>query len=104
LNCAALPTGVRGADAAYDPQVLEAAARREVGEETHIERSSLRYLGNQDDDWSYRNENDKVTTTVFLARYMFGAIQPDDDIEELKWFRLNREFDLGCLVASHKPH
>jgi hypothetical protein len=42
-------------------------------------------------------------TTVFLARYMFGAIQPDDDIEELKWFRLNRNFDLGCLGASHKP-
>jgi len=42
-------------------------------------------------------------TTVFLARYMFVAIQPDEDIEELKWFRWNRKFDVGYLVASHKP-
>ena len=47
------------------------------------------------------NEIDNVMTTVFLARYMFGAIQLDDDIAQ--WFRLNRNFDLGCLVASHKP-
>ena len=54
-------------------------------------------------NWRCRNEIDKVMTTVFLARYMFGAIQLDDDIEELKWFRLHRKFDVGCLVASHKP-
>jgi hypothetical protein len=42
-------------------------------------------------------------TTVFLARYIFGAIQPDDDIQELKWFRLDRKFDTGCVVASHQP-
>lgn len=83
---------------------LEAAARREVTEETHIEVSALEYIGSfLVDDWRYRNEVDKVMTTVFLARYMFGAIQPDDDIEELKWFRLNRKFDFAGLVASHKP-
>ena len=83
---------------------LEAAARRELAEETHIEVSALEYIGSYlVDDWRYRNEIDKVMTTVFLARYMFGAIQPDDDIEELKWFRLNRKFDFGGLVAAHKP-
>jgi bifunctional NMN adenylyltransferase/nudix hydrolase len=83
---------------------LETAARREVLEETHIEISALEYIGGYlVDDWRYRNEIDKVMTTVFLARYMFGAIQPDDDIEELKWFHLNRKFDFDSLVAWHKP-
>ena len=83
---------------------LEVAARRELAEETHIEVSALEYVASYlVDDWRYRNEIDKVMTTVFLARYMFGAIQPDDDVEELKWFRLNRKFDFGGLVSSHKP-
>jgi bifunctional NMN adenylyltransferase/nudix hydrolase len=83
---------------------LEGAARQEVVEEAHIEVSALENIGSYlVDDWRYRNEIDKVMTTVFLARYMFVAIQPDEDIEELKWFRLNRKFDVGYLVASHKP-
>ncbi len=83
---------------------LEAAARREVAEETHIEVSALEYIGSYlVDDWRYRNEIDKVMTTVFHARYVFGAIQPDDDIEELKWFKLNRKFDLASVVPAHKP-
>ena len=82
----------------------EAAARREVPEEAHIEVSALEYLGSfLLDDWRYRNEIDKVMTTVFLGPGMFGAIEPDDNNEELKWFRLNRKFDIGCLGASHKP-
>jgi len=83
---------------------LETAARREVLEETHIEISALDYIGSYlVDDWRYCNEIDKVMTTVFLAHYMFGAIQPDDDIEELKWFHLSRKFDFDSLVAWHKP-
>jgi bifunctional NMN adenylyltransferase/nudix hydrolase len=83
---------------------LEAAARRELLEETHIEVSSLEYVGSfLVDDWRYRNEVDKIMTTVFIARYMFGAIQPDDDIEELRWFQLDRSFDLGRIVSAHRP-
>jgi len=41
--------------------------------------------------------------TVFLARCGFGAIQPDDDIAELKRFRLDSKFDRGCVLASHPP-
>jgi bifunctional NMN adenylyltransferase/nudix hydrolase len=83
---------------------LEAAARRELLEETHIEVSTLEYVGSfLVDDWRYRNEVDKIMTTVFIAQYMFGAIQPDDDIEELRWFPLDRGFDLGCIVSAHRP-
>jgi len=83
---------------------LQAAARREVLEETHIEISALEYMGSYlVDDWRYRHEIDKIMTTVFLAHYVFGAIQPDDDIEELRWFPMNREFDLNNVVPAHKP-
>jgi bifunctional NMN adenylyltransferase/nudix hydrolase len=83
---------------------LESAARREVLEESHIEISAPEYVGSYlVDDWRYRNEVDKIMTTLFLARYTFGAIQPDDDIEELRWFNLNREFACNDVVASHKP-
>jgi bifunctional NMN adenylyltransferase/nudix hydrolase len=83
---------------------LQAAARREVLEETHVEISGLEYVGSYlVDDWRYRHEIDKIMTTVFVAHYMFGAIQPDDDIEELRWFPLNRGFDFDHLVPAHKP-
>ena len=83
---------------------LQAAARREVLEETHVEISALEYVGSYlVDDWRYRHEIDKIMTTVFVAHYMFGAIQPDDDIEELRWFPLNRGFDFDHLVPAHKP-
>lgn len=83
---------------------MQSAARREVLEETHVEISALEYIGSYlVDDWRYRHEIDKIMTAVFLAHYMFGAIQPDDDIEELKWFQLNTRFDLNHLVPAHKP-
>ncbi|HLY98336.1 MAG TPA: NUDIX domain-containing protein [Candidatus Angelobacter sp.] len=89
-----------------DPQdaSLNAAARREVAEEAHIEISAPEYIGSYlVDDWRYRNEVDKIMTTVFLARYVFGAIQPDDDIEELRWFACDSSFDFTGIVAAHRP-
>jgi bifunctional NMN adenylyltransferase/nudix hydrolase len=75
---------------------LEAAARREVMEEAHIEISTPVYAGSfLVDDWRYRHEVDKIVSTLFVAEYMYGAIQPDDDIEELRWFRLNRALGVG---------
>src|SRR5258708_13849085 len=73
-------------------------------QETHIEISALEYIGSYlGDDWRYRNDIDRVMTTVFLAHYMFRAIQPVDDIEQLKWFHLNRKFDFHSVVAPHNP-
>lgn len=65
----------------------ENAARREVGEETCLETDSLNYLGSfVIDDWRYRNEKVKITTTLFKSQYIFGKPEPRDDIAELKWF------------------
>lgn len=86
-----------------DPS-LEAAARREVMEEAHIEISTPAYAGSfLVDDWRYRHEVDKIVTTLFAAEYMYGAIQPDDDIEELRWFRLNGTLEVGEIVDVHRP-
>jgi bifunctional NMN adenylyltransferase/nudix hydrolase len=83
---------------------LEAAARREVMEEAHVEISTPVYTGSfLVDDWRYRHEVDKIVTTLFVAEYMYGAIQPDDDIEELRWFRLNGTPEIGEIVDAHRP-
>jgi bifunctional NMN adenylyltransferase/nudix hydrolase len=83
---------------------LEAAARREVMEEAHIEISRPVYAGCfLVDDWRYRHEVDKIVTTLFVAEYMYGAIQPDDDIEELRWFRLNGAPGIEHIVHAHRP-
>jgi bifunctional NMN adenylyltransferase/nudix hydrolase len=83
---------------------LEAAARREVMEEAHIEISNPLYAGSfQVDDWRYRNEVDKIITSVFMAEYTFGPIQPDDDIEELRWFRWNGTLATSHIVDAHRP-
>jgi len=82
---------------------LEAAARREVMEEAHIEIGPPEYVGSfRVDDWRYRNEVDQIITSVFVAPYTFGAIQPDDDIEELRWFPLNAGFSSDVIVSEHR--
>jgi bifunctional NMN adenylyltransferase/nudix hydrolase len=71
-----------------DPnESLEQAARREAGEEGHIEVSDPVYVGSSPvDDWRYRRELDCITTAFFEVNRVFGKPEPDDDIEELRWF------------------
>lgn len=68
----------------------EATGIREVKEEAGgIEIGDLQYIcSGKVNEWRYRNESDKVYTVVFAAKYMFGAIIPNDDITECKWFDL----------------
>ena len=68
----------------------EATAIREVKEEAGgIEIGDLQYIcSGKVNEWRYRNESDKVYTTIFSAKYMFGSITPADDITECKWFDL----------------
>jgi bifunctional NMN adenylyltransferase/nudix hydrolase len=68
-----------------------ADAIREVSEETHLETSSLRYIGSTIiDDWRYRNETNKIKTIFFYTEYLFGVPKPDDDVAELRWFELDK--------------
>jgi len=96
-----------------DPnECVEAAVRREVNEEAHIEISDPEYVGSSPvDDWRYRRELDCITTMFFEAKRVFGQPIPDDDLEELKWFEAttirkedlvpNHAMLLGMLQAKH---
>ena len=66
---------------------LEQDARREVSEEAKIEISEPQYITSiQIEDWRYRNETDKIKTTFWLAKHVFGSPQASDDLDGLKWF------------------
>lgn len=68
----------------------EATAKREVSEEAGgIEIGDLQYIcSGKVNEWRYRNESDKVYTTIYSAKHIFGSITPGDDIVECKWFDL----------------
>lgn len=86
------PTGYRFVGGFVDPgdTTLEYAVIREVREETDCEISSPRYVGSyRINDWRYRNTPETVLTTLFKADYLWGHIQPKDDINELKWIPLD---------------
>lgn len=80
----------------------EADARREVMEEAHVEISDPWYITSRlIDDWRYRVEVDKIKTLFFGAKYLSGQPQPDDDIEEVKWFEIDT-LKLEQIMPVHR--
>jgi bifunctional NMN adenylyltransferase/nudix hydrolase len=68
---------------------LEQTVRKETMEETHLEVDGIKYLGSAFiDDWRYKSEQDKIVTTFFEATIVFGRPTPDDDIEEVRFFKI----------------
>ena len=52
-------------------------AVREVMEETGADIGQPRYVWSGIvDDWRYRDESDKILTTLFEAPYIFGPVKP----------------------------
>lgn len=73
-------------------ETWEMAASRELQEETNliVPTTDLVYEGSfAIDDWRYRKEVDKITTTLFTADAWSGVPVPDDDISELQWTLLS---------------
>lgn len=87
-----------------DPgETFEAAAARETREETGLETVELVYQKSfVVEDWRYKNERNKITTMFFKCTKVFGRPAPNDDIEELKWFKFNGDV-LDKLVKGHVP-
>lgn len=74
---------------------LEQTVRKEVMEETHLEVSEPEYIGSAFiDDWRYRGQTDKIVTSFFAVKQVYGKPTPDDDICELRWFPI----DNGCFL------
>lgn len=81
---------------------LEQQAKREVSEETHLEVSDFKYLGSfVIDDWRYRSEKNKIVTTLFMASYIYGKPEADDDIDHLEWVDVNNLDDVD-VVEYHQ--
>ena len=85
-------------DASY-----ESAARREGSEESgDLDLRPFEYVcSSRIEDWRYRGTNDTIMTILFRAQYIFGYVEPGDDIEEVRWFAL--EQIPNVLVDEHKP-
>ncbi len=86
---------------------LEHTAKREFMEEAGAEISITGYIGSfRVDDWRYRSERDKIMTTLFKAKYLFGHLEPSDDVEELRWFDLKDLKEIGgiqkLIVEEHQ--
>lgn len=81
---------------------FEQAAQREAQEETGVKVTNLQYVGTaRIDDWRYRHEVDKIITTLFTADYIIGNAIAQDDIAEIKWFKIN-DLTAEDFVVEHR--
>ena len=81
----------------------EVSAKRELTEEVGIiETGPMKYICSMIvDDWRYKSEDDKIKTILFKCQYAFGSPQPDDDIEEVRWFKIEDFFeDKGAKIST----
>ena len=78
------------------------ACKREVREETGLEVADFKFICSKKiRDWRYAGINDKgVMTRFYAAKYIFGAPEPNDDIVELKWVKLDSIRDCK-IVKEH---
>mgnify|MGYP000878865330 CR=1 FL=1 len=81
---------------------LESAAKRECLEECgDVELDDFQYISSQRiDDWRYRSETNKIMTSFYKCKFIYGRPTPNDDLEEVKWFKIS-EVDKTNLVNEH---
>jgi len=94
----------------------EHAAKREFMEETGgCEIGDVQYLASgQINDWRYSKTGSGIMTTLFIGKFMWGAITPSDDIASLHWvnpaeININTDVmvehrDLFAKVKEHFAH
>ena len=82
---------------------LEQTVRKEAMEETGLEIGDLKYVQSfAVEDWRYRSEQDKIMSTLFTAKKIFGREEPNDDVEQLKWFDV-KDITEKDVVGIHRP-
>jgi bifunctional NMN adenylyltransferase/nudix hydrolase len=92
-----------GGHAEATTESFEADARKEVFEETGLELGSLRYVGSCIiPDWRWEKEDSKIKSLVFVGEATTLGARANDDIDEVKWFRLD-DMAPHLLVPTHRP-
>ena len=83
-------------------ETFEDTTIRETAEETHLNLASVEYVKSfVIDDWRYKSEVDKITTTLFKSKVTDETPVPDDDIFQLCWFPFNKH-TVHSVVEEHK--
>jgi bifunctional NMN adenylyltransferase/nudix hydrolase len=73
-----------------DSSYEHTSRRKLIDEAGQIEIGDIQYITSlKVDDWRYRREEDKILTILYKCKYIFGRIEPSQDISELKWIDLN---------------
>jgi bifunctional NMN adenylyltransferase/nudix hydrolase len=100
--------GYRMVGGFFDPtkdKNLEQAAKREFYEETGgCEVEDITYVASQlIDDARYKSSKDKIITSVFVGKFIFGQPKASDDIDKLKWFKIADLIKLNCycIIDNH---
>ncbi|WBQ08795.1 NAD(+) diphosphatase [Hyphomonadaceae bacterium ML37] len=81
-------------------ETLEAACARETAEEVHLKVLSTEYVANQ--PWPFPS----ALMIGFLAEVEDGEVQPDDDLEDARWFTRDevRELYDGAMANWAPRH
>lgn len=81
---------------------FETTAVRETKEEASIDVQELQYVKSfVIEDWRYKNEVNKITTSLFVASKWSGKPGPGDDIHELRWFPFNTHL-INSVMLGHR--
>ena len=87
-----------------EDESVQSTARRVYMKETggNSESGDYKYVTScQIQDWRFRGEDDKIMTTLFTCKYLWGGINPSDDIQELKWFDIS-ELKSEMFMLEHQ--
>lgn len=84
---------------------LEAAAKRELREETGIIAETMEYIGSHRvDDWRYRGSRDKIVTAFFHSHHVFGHPTLNyQEVQDFKWVNCRWDSAPDAVTDYHKP-